>query len=309
MELIRGIEGLAETPTACVATIGNFDGIHLGHQRIVGRLLECAREQGLPSVVITFEPYPQEYFAPTRAPARLSRLREKVELLSAMGVDKVLLLRFGRQLAKMPADEFIQTILLRGLGVRHLVVGDDFRFGRDRQGDFAMLQEAGARYGFLVEDTPTVDVDGERVSSTRLRLALEAGDLALARRLLGQDYVICGRVCHGDKRGRLIGFPTANIPLRRAKVASRGVYAVSVEGAGETRVQGVANIGNRPTVDGVSSRLEVHLFDFDGELYGRYLKVSLLKFLRPEMKFSSVEELRAQIARDSEQARAFFQKN
>ncbi|MEJ2346388.1 MAG: bifunctional riboflavin kinase/FAD synthetase, partial [Gammaproteobacteria bacterium] len=215
MELIRGLHNLRARHRGCVATIGNFDGIHLGHQAVLGQLAQQAGELGVPSLVVTFEPQPQEFFAPESAPPRLTRLREKLIALRRYAVDRVLCVRFNREFAAMSAETFIQRVLVDQLDVRYLVVGDDFRFGRERAGNFAMLQEAGARHGFPVVNMHTFMVDGERVSSTRIRTALAAGDLDTAAKLLGRDYRMWGRVAHGDKRGRGIGFPTANIHLHR----------------------------------------------------------------------------------------------
>ncbi len=306
MELIRGIHNLRPAHRGCVATIGNFDGVHLGHQAVLGRLAERAGELGLPAVVITFEPYPLEFFAPGQAPARLTRFREKMQALRRFAVDRVLCLRFDARLAGMEAETFIRDLLVEALGVRYLVVGDDFHFGRGRRGNFEMLTAAGHEHGFHVVNMHTFGVDGERASSTRIRAALEAGDLIAAERLLGRPYRMCGRVAHGDKRGRSIGFPTANIHLHRQKTPVLGVYAVEMFGLDEEPVAGVANVGSRPTVDGTRSLLEVHLFDFSGDIYGRYVQVDFVDRLREERRFASFEALKAQIQLDAEQAREFF---
>lgn len=306
MKLIRGIHNLRPLHRGCVATIGNFDGVHLGHQAVLGRLAERAGELALPSMVITFEPYPLEYFRPGQAPARLTRFREKIQALRRFAVDRVLTLRFDAGLAAMPAEAFIRELLVDALGVRYLVVGDDFHFGAGRRGDFAMLEAAGHEHGFQVVNMHTFGVDGDRVSSTRIREALAAGDLAAAEKLLGRPYRMCGRVAHGDKRGRSIGFPTANIHLHRQKTPVLGVYAVEMFGLDEEPVAGVANVGSRPTVDGTRSLLEVHLFDFSGDIYGRYVQVDFVHRLREERRFESFEALKMQILRDADQARAFF---
>lgn len=306
MELIRGLHNLRDRHRGCAATIGNFDGVHLGHQAVLGQTAERAAELGLPMVVITFEPQPQEYFAPEQAPARLTRLREKLEALRRYAVQRVLCLRFDRHLAGLGADAFIQRVLVDGLDVRYLVVGDDFRFGKGRSGDFALLQAAGERHGFQVVNMHTFAIGSERVSSTRVRDALEQGDLAGAESLLGRPYRISGRVAHGDRRGRTIGFPTANIHLHRSRSPLQGVYAVEVFGLDREPVEGVANLGRRPTVDGTRLQLEVHLFDFDERIYGRHVHVNFLQRIRDERKFESFEALRDQIDRDAEQARGFF---
>jgi riboflavin kinase/FMN adenylyltransferase len=306
MELIRGIHNLRPDHRGSVATIGNFDGVHLGHQAVLGRLAEKASELDAATTVITFEPTPMEFFHPDLAPPRITRFREKYKALRRYAVDRVLLLHFDHLLAAMPAEEFIRRALVDGLGLRYLVVGDDFRFGKDRKGDFAMLQASGRRHGFQVVNMHTFAIDGERVSSTRIRAALAEGDLHTAEKLLGRPYRICGRVAHGDKRGRTIGFPTANIFLHRSNPPVRGVFAVEVFGLDREPVAGVANVGKRPTINGTRNQLEVHLFDFDGDIYGRHIHVDLLERLRDEKRFESFDALKEQIERDAQRARAFF---
>lgn len=306
MELIRGVPNLRPRHRGCAATIGNFDGVHLGHQAVLGQLSERAVALHLPVTVITFEPQPREFFTPERVPPRLTRLREKVESLRRFGVDRVLCLRFGDYLAGLPPEEFIRIVLLEGLEVKYLVVGDDFRFGRDRAGNFALLERAGAAHGFPVVNMHSFNIDGARVSSTRVREALEAGDLARAELLLGRPYRMSGRVAHGDKRGRTIGFPTANIFLHRPATPVQGVFAVEMFGVEGEPVRGVANVGNRPTVDGTRSLLEVHLFDFHRDIYGRHVQVEFLHKLRPERRFESFDALKSQIEDDVTRARAWF---
>ncbi|MBL8252517.1 MAG: bifunctional riboflavin kinase/FAD synthetase [Candidatus Competibacter sp.] len=307
MELIRGQHNLRPHHRGCVATIGNFDGVHLGHQAILAQLTEQAARLHLPRLVITFEPQPQEFFAgPTASPARLMRLREKLQALDGLGIERTLCLEFDQRLATMPAQTFIETLLVEGLGIRYLVVGDDFRFGHRRAGDFALLVEAGQRYGFEVADNHSYILDSERVSSTRIRQALSQGDLELAARLLGRPYDMCGRVAHGDQRGRTIGFPTANIHLHRRVTPVYGVYAVLLSGPELRPWPGIANVGRRPTVQGVREQLEVHLLDYQGDLYGRHVKVDFLHYLRPEQRFESLDALRQQIQRDEQAARAYF---
>ena len=305
MELIDGLHNLRPRHRGCVATIGNFDGVHLGHQAVLGQLAERGAELGLPTVVITFEPHPREFFARGTAPARLSRFREKLQALRRFSVARVVCLRFDQALANMPAAAFIRRLLVEGLAVRYLVVGDDFRFGKGRTGDFAMLRAAGNEHGFQVAAMHTFNVDGMRVSSTRIREALAQDDLVTAEKLLGRPYRMCGRVVHGDERGRSIGFPTANIHLHRSSSPVIGVYAVEVFGLEKEPLAGVANVGTRPTLGGTQSRLEVHLFDFDADIYGRYVHVDFLHKLRPEQRFESLEELVAQIRKDATEARAF----
>lgn len=306
MELIRGLHNLATRHRGCVATIGNFDGVHLGHQAVIGQLADEAARLHLPAVLITFEPQPQEYFAQAQVPARLTRFREKLEQLRRFALDRIVCLPFTARLAAMSAEAFIQRVLIDGLGVRYLVVGDDFRFGQGRQGDFALLQATGAAQGFEVVNMHTFTIDGARVSSTRIRTALEQGELQRAQRLLGRDYRMSGRVAHGDKRGRTLGFPTANIHLHRRVSPVQGVYAVEMYGVAGEPLPGVANIGNRPTVDGTRTVLEVHLLDFQGDLYGRHVQVSFAHKLRAEMRFASLDALCLQIDRDVAQARAYF---
>jgi len=304
MQIIRGIHNLRPKHQGCVATIGNFDGVHLGHQAVFRNLIARGHTLGLPGTVVTFEPQPQEYFAPRQAPARLTRLREKLEAIQATGVERVLLLEFNARLAAMPAEAFVERLLVQGLGARFLSVGDDFRFGQGREGDFGLLCESGARHGFTVENMRTFCLAENRVSSTRVREALGRGDLGTAARLLGRPYRLCGRVTHGAKRGRTIGYPTANLDLHRRVSPVHGVYAVRVLGIGAEARPGVANIGYRPTVVGDRRfLLEVHLLDFTGDLYGAYLAVELVHKLREERRFAAFEELRQQIVQDSRQAR------
>jgi riboflavin kinase/FMN adenylyltransferase len=307
MQVIRGLHNLRPCHRGCVATIGNFDGVHLGHRAVFKRLLDKGREQGLPATVITFEPQPMELFAPDAAPPRLTRLREKLAAIDEAGIHRVMLLEFGPKLAGMRATDFVRDLLVRGLEIRYLLIGDDFRFGRGREGDFGLLESMGGQHGFLVEDLHTITVGDERVSSTRIREALARGDLDLARHLLGRPYRICGRVSHGDKRGRSIGYPTANLNLHRRASPLRGVFAVQVHGVGDHPWPGVANLGTRPTVTGGKDYLlEVHLFDLKDEIYGRQLEVEFRLKLRDERKFGSFEELKQQIGRDAAAARQFL---
>ncbi|MGE5242157.1 MAG: bifunctional riboflavin kinase/FAD synthetase [Bacteroidota bacterium] len=306
MELIRGWHNLRPQHRGCVATIGNFDGVHLGHQAVIGQLAEKAQELGLPTQVILFEPQPQEFFHPDAAVPRLTRLREKLQALRRFSVDRVLCLRFDSRFAAMEPEEFIRRILIDGLGVRYLVVGDDFRFGHKRRGDFDMLAAAGAKHGFQVVNMHTVTIDAERVSSTRIRATLAAGDLATAEKLLGRPYRMCGRVAHGDKLGRTLGFPTANIHLHRKATPITGIFAVEVFGLRIEPVPGAANVGTRPTVGGTRTLLEVHLLDFHEDIYGEQVQVNFLRKFRDEKRFDSLDELRRWITRDVEDVRAFF---
>ncbi|HEX2332886.1 MAG TPA: bifunctional riboflavin kinase/FAD synthetase [Burkholderiales bacterium] len=282
----------------CAATIGNFDGVHRGHRALIDRVTAKAREAKLTSCVLTFEPHPREFFAPDAAPARITRLRDKLELLAQAGVEQVHVARFDARFAAMPAERFIDEILVRGLGVQWLLVGRDFRFGARRAGDFATLENR----GFALEAMPDVELEGVRVSSSAVRAALTAGELAESERLLGHPYTISGRVAHGAKLGRGLGFPTANIVLRRAPPLA-GIFVVEVDQYGP----GVASIGRRPTVNPVAiPLLEVHLFDHEADLYGEHLRVRFLKKLRDEEKYDGLPALQAAIARDARQAREFF---
>ncbi len=313
MRLIRGLTNLNilsqrnDSPLAsgCVATIGNFDGVHLGHQAIIRQVTGKARELGVPSVVMIFEPQPQEFFRGAEAPPRLTAFRQKFEALLAAGIDMVLCLRFNERFRSYSAMGFVEDILVKGLKVRHLVVGDDFRFGCDRAGEFALLEKVGPDCGFTVENTRTVTVAGERVSSTRIRGLLDVNHLEQAEALLGHPYRIRGRVVYGRQLGRELGAPTANILLRQMP-ALQGVYVVSATLADGRVLDGVANIGLRPTVDGKQPALEVHLFDFTGKLYGQHIDVVFRHGLRDEIRFESVTALKHQIARDFENARGWI---
>ena len=306
MHLAQGPSRLCLPERGCVATIGNFDGVHLGHRAVIERLAEVGRARQLPVCVVLFEPQPREYFEPDRAPPRLMRLREKLIRLSELPVDQVLLLRFQRRLANLSAEDFIDDLLIRRLRVQHLVIGDDFRFGQKRRGDFAMLRAFGQRAGFEVVDTASVVVDGERVSSTLIREALACTDLDRAARLLGRPYSVCGPIVHGDKRGRTLGFPTANVLMRRKNTPLQGVFAVTMTGIARKPVAGVANVGIRPTVDGRRVLLETHLLDFSAEIYGRKVEVIFHRKLRDETRFAGLAELRNQIETDVISAKRYF---
>ena len=305
MQLIRGLHNLSPSPDGCALTIGNFDGVHLGHQQIISTLVSKARELDLPACLMSFEPLPQEYFRED-APARLSRLREKWCALQGTELDQFLCIKFDHHLAELSADDFIRRILVEKLNIKFLLVGDDFRFGKNRSGDFALLKQAGEKYGFTVEDSPSHCLNGERISSTRIRQALIDNQFALAAEMLGRPYSICGKVAHGDKRGRTIGFPTANIRLLRHATPLSGVYAVELIDEKQQCHKGVANIGKRPTVDGHHLQLEVHLFDFNQDIYGQQVCVEFRLKIRDEQRFESFEALHQQIIHDSEQAKAFF---
>jgi len=302
MEIIRGISNFKPKHQGNVITIGNFDGVHLGHQAIINKLKSQAEKYQVPATVMTFHPNPQEFFAPQAAPAKLTGFHEKMSLLRNYGVDRVICIPFNARLANLDAQHFVENILINGLHAKHLVIGDDFRFGKNRHGDFQMLQAAGEAYGFDVENTPTVCVDNERVSSTRIRNALNSGDLNKAAQLLGRRFYVSGKVVHGDKRGRQIGFPTANIRLKQQIAPKNGVYAVRITDTGKT-LSGVANLGVRPTFDGSQYLLEVHIFDFTQEIYHHRLSVEFEHFIRTEQKFDGLDALIAQINRDTEIAK------
>ena len=310
MHLTRGIHNLRinddKNRRGCVLTIGNFDGVHLGHQQVILALVEKAKKLDCEAAVLVFEPQPQELFSPETAPARLCRLRDKYALLKKLGIDRLICINFNKKFASLSAETFIEELLVKRLAIKHLIVGDDFHFGKNRQGDFSMLKTAGKKFDFSVTDTTSHKLAGCRVSSTAIRQLLEKDDLDGAQVMLGRPYSIIGKVFHGDKRGREMGFPTANIKLKRRVSPVSGVYVVQVNSPFGQHF-GVANIGSRPTVAGVRQQLEVHIFDFDNNLYGAVIEVVMLKKLRSEQKFSSLAELIQQIAIDTEQGRTYVQ--
>lgn len=289
-------------------TIGNFDGVHRGHAAMLARVVAQARALGVPGCVLTFEPHPREFFSPAAAPSRLTRLREKLERFALAGIERTHVARFDARLAGLAPERFIDDVLVAGLGAAWLLVGRDFRFGAKRAGDFAMLERAAARHGFALEAMPDVAEGGERVSSSAVRAALGAGDLRRAERLLGRPYTMSGRVVHGDGLGRPLGFPTANIVLRR-RTPMTGIFVVEAElEETQTRLRGAASIGTRPTIrEHAQPLLEVHLLDFDGVLYGKHLRVTFLEKLRAEQKYDGLEALRAAIAADVARARSYFE--
>lgn len=306
LELVRGLHNIKEQHKGCVMTIGKFDGVHLGHQAVLTNLVEKARHLSLPSAVMIFEPQPEEVFTPDKAPARLSRFRDKYNAFSKLGIDRLLVINFNQRFSSMSAQDFIEDLLVAKLGIRFLVVGDDFRFGYKRAGNFEMLQNASHQLRFDVVSTDSFKLLDSRISSTEIRSALQSNDFAKAKALLGQDFSISGRVVHGDKKGRTIGFPTANVLLKRCKSPVQGVFAVTIVIAG-IDYNGVANVGSRPTVNGLKSLLEVHVFDFNGTLYGELLEVKFHHKIRAEKKFESFEALQVQIQKDSDTASAFFE--
>jgi len=302
MQLIRGIHNIQSNDHGCVLTIGNFDGVHKGHQRVIKALVTKANELNCVPAVLVFEPQPQELFAPDKAPARLSLLRDKYTLLAKLGVKRLICVNFNRKFASQSAEQFIEHLLVEKLGIKHLIIGDDFHFGKNRVGDFAMLSQAGKDFGFGVTDTASCKMANCRVSSTAIREALQQDNLTDVENMLGRPYSIIGKVFHGDKRGRQLGFPTANVLLKRHNSPLTGVFAVKVKTNGGI-FNGVANIGARPTVNGVRQQLEVNIFDFDNDIYGQGIEVIIKKKLRQVMKFEGLEALTAQIKLDSEQAK------
>ncbi|MDM7859735.1 bifunctional riboflavin kinase/FAD synthetase [Alteromonas sp. ASW11-36] len=302
MELVHGLHNLRDKHKGCVLTIGKFDGVHLGHQAVLAQLIKQAKQRQLPASVMVFEPQPEEVFMPHSAPARLSTLRDKYEALEALGIDRLICVKFNAKFASQSAQTFVQDLLIKQLGVEFLVVGDDFRFGKARQGDFDMLVDAGKRNGFSVVNTQSLRMADCRVSSTAIREALESGDFVQAENMLGRPFCITGKVVHGEKRGRTIGFPTANVLLKRMNTPIAGVFAVQVT-VGAKMYGGVANIGHRPTVNGTRSQLEVHMFDFAEDVYGKRIAVMPIAKIRDEQKFESFERLKQQIELDAELAK------
>lgn len=306
MELIRGIHNILPQHHGCVLTIGNFDGVHRGHAEVINRLVEKAKHLDLPAVVMTFEPQPQEFFRGENAPARLSLLRDKVMLLDELSIERMLCINFNKKFADYTAEDFVEQLLVKALGVKYLVVGDDFCFGKQRQGNFNMLRKAGEKFGFAVVSTQSFVLGDKRVSSTEVRRLLAEGNMEQARRLLGHPFILSGKVAHGQKIGRTIGFPTANIALKRKVTPVRGVFAVKLYWDNSDIYEGVANVGFRPTVNGQVCQLEVHLFDFDGDLYGKAVEVELVAKIRDEQPFGSLDALKKQIKNDADRAKALL---
>ncbi|RTR39083.1 bifunctional riboflavin kinase/FAD synthetase [Shewanella canadensis] len=306
MELIRGIHNILPAHHGCVLTIGNFDGVHRGHAEVISKLVKKARQLKVPATLMTFEPQPQEMFRGESAPARLSILRDKIFLLEELGIDRLVCINFNAKFANLPAEDFIDKLLVESLGVKYLVVGDDFCFGKQRKGNFNMLKSAGEQHSFAVVSTQSFLLGDKRVSSTEIRDLLAKGKMEQARRLLGHPFTLCGKVAHGEKIGRTLGFPTANIALKRQVSPVRGVFAVKLYWDNSDTYEGVANIGFRPTVNGQVCQLEVHIFDFDGDLYGRTVEVELVAKIRDEQPFQSLEALKRQINNDADKAKALL---
>ena len=306
MEIINGLHNLRSRHRGCVLTIGNFDGVHRGHRQLIDALCEKAKAMGVPSMLMTFEPQPREFFAGTKLPARLTRFREKVYLLDQTPLDRLLCLPFNERTANIEADWFAKDFVVDQVGAKHLVIGDDFRFGRGREGDFALFERYGQIHGYSVSAMSTLLQGEARISSTLIRETLAAGDFTAATNLLGHEYFIMGRVVYGRQLGRQLNVPTANIRLQRYRAALEGVYCVTVEGIAGAVRHGIANIGVRPTVDGKEPLLEVHVFDYTGNLYGDLIKVTFKQKLREEQAFDSIDALKIQINQDIEQARHYF---
>lgn len=309
MQLIRGLHNLIDTLPGCVATIGNFDGLHLGHQYILDRVQAQASELQLPSVVITFEPQPLEFFKPDEAPPRLTSLREKGMLLERYGIDYLVCLHFNASLAKLSAREFVEQLLVGKLGLQALVIGDDFRFGQGRDGDRSTLEIYGQQYGFTVTALDAHQISAERVSSTRVREALAECDLATASRLLGRAYSNAGRVIHGDKRGRDLGVPTLNIDLKRLHAPLKGVFATRVHQLEDKPLPAISYIGTRPVFNGQRLLLESHIFDYDADCYGRLVEVEYVALIRGDQTFESADALVSQMQVDMEKARQILGEN
>ena len=304
MQILRGLHPI--DTHAVAVTIGNFDGVHLGHQAMLSELRAAAQSRGLQTAVVIFEPHPREFFTPQQAPARLTSLREKLELFETMGVDRVHVCRFDAQFAQKTAADFIHALHER-LHAKFVLIGDDFRFGSGRAGDFALMEKIGAQQGFEVQAVHSVMHEGVRISSTAIRAALAAGQLRMARAYLGRPYSISGRVVHGDATGRKLGYPTANIQLKHNLPPLKGIYVVSAHAESLGVLQGVASLGVRPTLkQDAKPVLEVHLFEFAQQIYGKHLRVEFLQKLRDEQKFNGMDELTRQIASDVETAKQWF---
>ena len=308
MQLVRHLVDMPHPMLAAgsVVTIGAYDGLHLGHRQLLERVVSSARRRSMPAVLMSFEPTPKEFFSAAKPPARLMRFREKFEELASAGIDVFYCPRFARAMREIPAADFIRRILIHGLNTRHLVVGDDFHFARRREGGVEHLVRAAAALDFELEQVPSVIADGVRVSSTAVREALAVGDLKRATTLLGRPYRMSGKIVAGEKLGRKLGYPTANVDLRRRQSAVIGIFAVRVHGLDGGPRDAVASVGSRPTFNGSKPLLEVHVFDFDGDIYGRYIHVDFIARLRDQQKFDSADELVAQMHVDADNARSIL---
>lgn len=307
MQLIRGLNSKTCSTNGAVATIGNFDGVHLGHQYVLNKLISKSRELKLPSIVIAFEPSAKEFFLGNNAPARLTNFREKFYLLKNIGVDQFVCFPFNSKLANMQAEIFVKDILLKHLNIKYLIIGDNFKFGKDRKGDYELLNKMSQNLDFEVENTKSYLVNKTRVSSSLIREYLAKGQTNSAQQLLGRQYSMCGRVIHGDKKGRTIGFPTANVEIKRNKSPVNGVFAVTVTIEHKTELKAIANIGHRPTINGKRTQIEVHIFNFTDDIYSKHLEITFHKKIRDEKKFESFDALKEQIEIDTISAKQFFQ--
>jgi riboflavin kinase/FMN adenylyltransferase len=311
VKVIRGIPPVSNW-TPCALTIGNFDGVHRGHQALLKKLVQTAKEKNIQSCVMTFEPHPIEYFAPDKAPSRILSLRDKLEALAAVGIDQVLVIHFNQHFANLSPTEFVEKILVTGLQVQSILIGDDFHYGAKRAGNFSSLCEAGQKYGFTVERMNTLEENNQRISSSATRDALNQGDLKLARQLLGRPYMLSGHVLHGQKLGRTLGFPTLNVSLanklHRRKPAAQGIFIAQVHGLSDNPLPAVASLGQRPTVDD-SGRylLEVHIFNFNQSVYGKLVRIELLEKIRDEAKYNDLETLKNAIDQDATAAKNYFE--
>ena len=304
MQIVRGLSNLKIKKKGCVVTIGNFDGVHLGHQAIIDKVVSLAKGYNIPSVVMIFEPQPEEYF--DKCATRITTLREKIRIFKQHNPDILLLTHFDSNFATLSSEKFVVEILAESLNAKYIVMGDDFRFGKDRLGDFAYLQEMSKKFDFVVEQLDSLQINGKRVSSTRVRELLQLGNFKAAKGLLGYSYCLSGHIAHGDKRGRTIGFPTANIHLRHEQAPLAGVFVVRTYGLALQPLLGIANIGNRPTIGGRRKLLEVHLLDFDQDVYGKLIEVEFLQKLRDEKHYASFALLKQQLEKDEIMAREFF---
>ncbi len=307
MHLFRDINSKINIPNEVVATIGNFDGVHLGHQSILNRIIDKSKSLQLPSMLIAFEPSAKEFFLGDKAPPRLTNFREKFTIVREIGIDWFVCLRFNNSLSSMPAENFIKDVLIKNLNVKYLTAGDNFRFGKERKGNFELLRSSAKQLNFQVDKAESFLIDKQRVSSSSIRNYLKNGDMHAAEKLLGRTYSISGRVVHGDEIGRTIGFPTANIPIKRINSPVSGVFAVKVKIENGPEINGVANVGHRPTVKGTRIQLEVHLFNFSQNIYGKHLTVNFVNKLREETKFKSFDALKKQIQIDTDCAKDYFQ--
>jgi len=309
LQLIRSYKNFPKKLSGSVLTIGNFDGVHKGHKRVIKRVLELAEEKNLNALLMVFEPTPKEFFMGKAAPARLMRWRERYFAIQSTGIHALVQLKFNQKFSELSADEFVEEVLVKALGIKHLIVGDDFKYGHKRSGDFEHLLECGKKFGYSVEDTLTLTHLDNRVSSTAVRNALQDGQIELASELLGAPYSMSGKVIHGEKLGRTLGFPTLNIPVRRLSSPLHGVYAVQVHGLEEAPIKSIASIGTRPAVNGKSWLLEVHLIDRVGNYYGKRIDVEFLHFIRSEQNFPDLESLTTQMQLDLAQVKEYFLEN